>query len=228
MAYSTKPSRQEIRAKRERDIVRVCKERMGEKVDAMTEKHEQKRLKAISLEDEIIKRSDAGESETVISRLVDELNYVNQQAEFDDGTIGVFTAVRNVLLNLEVYLDALVEFEWYGYIIRTIPEKKLPKMLRSENQKDLVKVMEMTQKILEKIEDKIASTMMDKAEYEKTISKIKATAAEIKSRYTKDTKTNVNSAIEEIRRKRGLATKLNDPAFEQKEEETPAVNYNRA
>ena len=208
-------TKQELRAKKEREVVRVCKERMEEKVAIMTERKAEKKQQIEDMELEILRRSDAGEEDVVIQRLVDQLSYVERQAEFDDGIISVFSAVRNVLLDLQVYVDALVQFEWYGYIIRTIPERKLPKMIRSENQKDLLKVMALTQTILEKIEDKIAATVIDKAQFDETMRKIKATAAELKSRYVKENAAGMSKTVEEIRRKRGLAQPLAVPVTDE-------------
>jgi hypothetical protein len=69
-----------------------------------------------------------------------------------------------------------------AYIIRTVPERKLPKLIRSEKPEDLMKVMELTNQILAKIEDKIAMDLTAKKEYDKAMRVIKETARELKER----------------------------------------------
>ncbi|MBQ8685910.1 MAG: hypothetical protein IJ514_07045 [Clostridia bacterium] len=195
----TKPTGKVKRATKERDIVNACKVRMEEKVLMMATERNKSKRRVAEMEEDILRFADAGEDEVVIQRMIEDRDFVIKQIDFTDGMIAVFSAVRNVLLDLTVELDALLTLEWYGYVIRTVPERKLPKMLRSEKQKDLIKVMEITQKILQKIEDKIAATIIDKREFERVMKRIKDTSKEMKKKYVGDDSTSVQSAVEEIR-----------------------------
>lgn len=199
-------SRIEKRAEAEVAVVKACKTHMQEKVQAMTEQRNVAKAKKSLIEEEIICAADEGEDEIVIQRMIEDLSFAEKQIAFSDGMISVFMAVRNVLSDLSIELDSILQLQWYKYVIRTIPEKKLPKMLQSEKQRDLQRVMELTQAILQKVEDKIAATIQDKAEFERVMTRIKVTAAEQKKKYDGVTSVNVGMAVEEIRQRKKQET----------------------
>ena len=199
-------SRIEKRAEAEVAVVKACKTHMQEKVQAMTEQRNVAKAKKSLIEEEIIRAADEGEDEIVIQRMIEDLSFAEKQIAFSDGMISVFMAVRNVLSDLSIELDSILQLQWYKYVIRTIPEKKLPKMLQSEKQRDLQRVMELTQAILQKVEDKIAATIQDKAEFERVMTRIKATAAEQKKKYDGVASVNVGMAVEEIRQRKEQET----------------------
>lgn len=199
------------RAVRERDIVAACATKMDEKIAVTTKDRADAKRQVEFIEGEILRLADLGEEDIVIQRLVDERDFERKRIDFADGLLDVFFAVRTVLLNLVAEIDAVLRFEWYEYVIKILPEKKLPKLVRSEQQEDLLKVMQLTQTILQKIEEKVSATLVDKQEFQKEVARIKDVSAEIKKRCVGESSRSVQSAVEEIRNRGKKSTVLPVP-----------------
>ncbi len=182
--------RQGDRAQREVKVVGACKDHMQGKVVNMRYKRADLKREIELKEAEVVRLANAGADEHEVNDMANEVAALVNKLEFNDGLADVFSIVRNVLIELETMLDALMEFEWYRYVIRTIPEKKLPAMIRSDDPKDLEKVMELSQQIIQKIEDKIVLTIRDKEKSDQIIRRIKATAEQQKAMYVKNENTN--------------------------------------
>lgn len=172
----------QARALKERNIVDACRRHVESKCLRAEEQRAQLKRELEAMTKEVIRKDAAGEDEVVLERMLDEIDFKKQEIEFKDGTLSSFTSVKNVLQNLTNEIDALLALEWYSYVIRTIPERKLPKLIRSEKPQDLIRVMELANEILSKIEDKIALDLTAKKEYDRAMRLIKETAREIKEK----------------------------------------------
>ena len=114
----------------------------------------------------------------------------------------LFMSTQDALVYLGVQLDSLIMLEWYGYIVRVVPEKKLPKMIRSENADDMRKVGVLTEKMVSKIKNHIMLRVKDEAERRKIMDRIEATAKSIIEKRSNETDSEMTSSIEAALAKR--------------------------
>lgn len=215
-----KHNRKATRAAREVGIVGVCKERIQEKICAVEAENAEARQNISRMERDIVRRADAGETKAVLDRMLADLENLRKTIAVNEGLLSAFVPVRDVLLDLKVELDAIMKFEWYGYIIRTVPEKKLPKMIRLESREDLLKVMALVEATVEKVEDRIAQVLGDTEQYRTVMKQIKETAAEMKRMHTNEAQqSSTESAVNALRRKLGQTADRPMPV----DVETPAA-----
>ena len=201
MSFSTdraKHNRLGKRAKKERDIVHACVTHMQDKInDTHVKRAEFNRTIANDIAE--IKRLQAsGASESTLEIMAEAVLHKQNQVELFDGLLLIFSNVRNVLLDLEIQIDAIIGLEWYKYVIRTIPERKLPRMIRSEDNNELSKVAELVESILQKIEDKISRVVVDKNEHEKIMRRIKETSREMRRSYENNSVSSGKSALSKV------------------------------
>ena len=139
------------RAKREGDILKVCIEYTSSKISkADAERRKQMELLE-KIEEEFLKAKQMGEEKIGLQIMAS--NYEAAQDELDaiEKSLQLFLSTQDALRRLSAQVQALLRQEWYAYVIRTIPDKKLPKMIRSESAADMAKVREIALKIIEKI-----------------------------------------------------------------------------
>ena len=190
-------SRQYRRAASEYEIINACTTRMAEK------RYDEEQLclaaekRIRNLENEALCLADAGESEIKIQRILDELAQEKCSYELSKGLCQIFAAVHASLTDLSVYATAVMKLEWYSYLVRTIPEKRLPKMIKSENADKMKKIIDRTAAIVERIEDRIVRSCKDRAQAEVRIKQIKDTARKQKELYEKQYYT-AESVIKEV------------------------------
>lgn len=173
------------RATSEFNVILACEQRMKEKRYTEEQLCLASEAKIKELENEALCLADAGESEIKIQRLLDEIAQEKCSYELSKGLCQIFAAVHSSLVDLSAYAKAIMKLEWYSYLIRTIPEKRLPNMIKSENADKMRQIIDMTAAIVEKIEDRIVRSCKDRAQAEVRINQIKETARKQKELYEK-------------------------------------------
>ena len=221
-------SRLEKRANKERDIVKACVSRMQEKIDDTHNKRANFKQDIANDIAEIKRLYASGVGESTLEIMAESVAHKEAQLELFDGLLTIFSSVRNVLLDLQIQVDAIIGLEWYKYVIKTIPERKLPRMISSENHDDLYEVIELVESILKKIEDKITNVVKDKTEHDKIMKRIRETSCEMRKRYDDPSKARSASLAKILGTNTASAPKTMPLPVENKGNKASAVKPNQA
>lgn len=157
--FKQKKSRQEKereRAEYERKVVEVCRDRVYEMADE--EKKNCNDLKATCerILEEIRNAQAAGEEEQALERMLDDYDLQSSQQQISNDLCSMFNSTGNVLASMLNHLDMFMRMGWYRAVIRFTPEKKLPKLISSEKNEDIEKVMSIVMALNKKLQDYIA------------------------------------------------------------------------
>jgi hypothetical protein len=138
-----------------------------------------------------------------------------------------FLRVRDILFYLEMYVQAVIDYEWYEYLVKVIPERKLPSMINNEN--ELSKVTEMVEVIIEKIKRKMIRSIKDEEELKRTLRKIDERAAMMKENYSSNKSKDLNTRKRELEKKYGMENvEYTMPASATETANVNATNHNKA
>ena len=165
------------RAENEATIVSMCNKRTNE---LMVEARKNAAIGKKDVErktQELVVLFQNGASEIEIEILNGEIASVEKKLQNLEQVSLMLIDVHNAFTELENNVDQAMSFGWYRYIIRMIPEKKLPNMIVSEDPDDLTKVMDLVDKINEKIKEKIVVSMKAKVAGDKKTAKTNEFAA---------------------------------------------------
>lgn len=169
------------RAGDEAEVVTAVRLRLDEKIQHFDEQHRELYSALEMRVREMANLKNAGASEKEIARMVSGCDRIKSQLNLNDKKIDDFWRVREVVLDLEMFVEAVIDYEWYGFLIRAIPEKKLPELIHERN---FVRVTELVSHIIARIEDKMLRTIKDTEELERCKKMIRDRAAYMKSQYT--------------------------------------------
>lgn len=170
------------RAGDEAEVVTAVRLRLDEKIQHFEEQHRELYSALEMRVREMANLKNAGASEKEIARMVSGCDRIKSQLNLNDKKTDDFWRVREVVLDLEMFVEAVIDYEWYGFLIRAIPEKKLPELIN--NERNFVRVTELVTQIIEKIEMKMLRTIKDTEELERRKKMIRDRAAYMKSQYT--------------------------------------------
>lgn len=145
------------RAIKEAEIVKACSERATEKMQQAYVELTNSRRELLELQRELALRSEAGGKPDSIEviRLAGAIKVTKNRSTRYERLQILFMEVAEVLKDLELQVDAIMQLEWYKYLVRAIPEKRLPRLLASDSPEDMKMIVELVQTIVEKIESKI-------------------------------------------------------------------------
>ncbi|MBR4942742.1 MAG: hypothetical protein IKZ28_01815 [Clostridia bacterium] len=152
------------KAKREGRIVDLCVQHMNTKI-AETKAERARKMELIKkIDEEILTAMSMGEEGLDLDMKIDEAEASKLDLDTLEKSLHILMSVQDALRRLSVQVQALIRQEWYSYVIRTIPEKKLPKMIRSESAADMMKLRDIALEILEKINDRVMMESKSKEE----------------------------------------------------------------
>ncbi len=178
-------------------------------------------------EREFLTKTKAGAPERELRRISDSCYRMEMQISLNNDKTDDFLRVRDILFYLEMYVQAVIDYEWYEYLVKVIPERKLPSMINNEN--ELSKVTEMVEVIIEKIKRKMIHSIKDKEELERTLRKIEERAAMMKENYSSNKSKDLNTRMRELEKKYGMENvEYTMPASATETANVNATNHNKA
>ena len=219
--------RRKKKAETETKIVGICAQSVIDKINESASNCIALEREIDDLELNILRLADAGESEHKIGQLIAKKNEKESSYAMEKMLVTMFESVYEPLVKLKVQLEALLKLGWHKFLIRMVPEKKLPKMIHSMNADDMVKVIEITKKIIRTISDRIVRAYGDRVEAEKVMKQIEDTANKQLELYRKErertqasvansvkpqAKSSVMSDVEAIRKARAAKNGATAPA----------------
>ena len=194
----------EERARNEVEIVSAVRRHLEDKIsefdDADVELNHKRKLKAL----ELLEKRKSGASERELRRMADAIIRIDKQISLNNTKTDDFYNIFDIVFDLEIYVEALIDFGWYRYVVKAIPEKKLPAMVNNEN--ELIKVAGLVETIIGKIQAKMLRSFKTRAEYEAAIQKIEARSKLLKSNYIGNAKArDLDDIALELEKEYGLA-----------------------
>ncbi len=194
--------RRKKKAETETKIVGLCAQSVMDKINESAANCIALEKEIDDLELTILRLADAGESEHKIGQLIAKKNEKESAYTMEKMLVTMFESVYEPLVKLKVQLEALLTLGWHKFLISMVPEKKLPKMIHSMNADDMVKVIEITKKIIRTISDRIVRAYGDRVEAEKVMKQIEDTAnkqLDIYRREKERTRASVSNAAPEVK-----------------------------
>lgn len=178
-------------------------------------------------EREFLTKTKAGAPERELRRISDSCDRMEMQISLNNDKTDDFLRVRDILFYLEMYVQAVIDYEWYEYLVKVIPERKLPSMINNEN--ELSKVTEMVEVIIEKIKRKMIRSIKDEEELKRTLRKIDERAAMMKENYSSNKSKDLNTRKLELEKKYGMENvEYTMPASATETANVNATNHNKA
>ncbi len=101
----------------------------------------------------------AGASTQVLRSKAREVLRMEASLSTKTNVIENFETTYDLLFKLCVQVEALIELEWYDYVVRAIPEKQLPIMVKSLKREDLVRLANLIKKLKNKIDSQITGAL---------------------------------------------------------------------
>ncbi|MBO5363459.1 MAG: hypothetical protein J6A46_03945 [Clostridia bacterium] len=182
-----------MRAKKEGEIVKACIEYMAKKIGIVdTERRAQLALLE-DIENEFLKAKAAGEEKITLQIMASNYQSAREELEAIEKSVTLFLSTQDALRRLSAQVQALLRYEWYSYVIRTIPEKKLPAMIHSESEKDMAKVRDLALKIIEKINNRILLEAESKKEGDEKIRRAQEVAGSLLEENARDEDAKLNA-----------------------------------
>ena len=185
------------RALYESEVVTAVRRHLDDKIAGFDDTNAELIKKLEEREREFLAKRKSGESERMLIRMLEACDRVKAQIMHNNNKTDDFLKVCYVILDLEMYVESLIDYEWYGFLIHTIPEIRLPSMIN--NARDIEKIVNTVQAIIDKIDKKMLRTFKTLEEYQSEKKKIEKRAAIMKARYSNTT--DLNARISEIERK---------------------------
>ncbi len=200
--FSNRKKSIEKRAAEEAEIVTAVVTHLDEKISKFDRNAVELENMLEQRERELLAKSRSSASERELVRINDAISRLETQISHNNDKTDDFLRVREILLDLEMYIASLIDYEWYSYVIKVVPEKKLPAMVNNES--DIGRVVDMVLAIINKIENKMARSIKDEKELEAAKRKIKERAAIMKANYSGSAASHaVSDRLAELQKKYG-------------------------
>lgn len=129
-----KTPRIQKRANKEIGIVKICGEKYDDKISELEMRQKDAKLFIDQLKTDIVNTQD----QTLARKLCNKKNMQEMQLKNRELLITKFNNTENLLEMLLNMVELLYAQEMYKYIVKVIPEKRLPKMVRDPNLVDAV------------------------------------------------------------------------------------------
>lgn len=226
--FETRKQQYRKQALYEAEVVSAVRKHLDDKISEFDDVFIDLNKKLEGRELEFLAKKEAGASERELERLGMACDRISEQIAHNDSKTRDFERVREVILDLEMYVQSLIDYEYYRYLVKIIPENKLPEMINNEN--ELNRVVTLVTGIIDKIEKKMARSIKDLAELESAKRKIKERSAILKASYSANTKAkDSNARAEEIAKKYGMTgAGYTMPASATETANVNATNHNKA
>jgi hypothetical protein len=211
----------------EAEVVNAVKKHLDDKISGFDDISIELNSTLKERELEFLAKKREGASERDLKRLGRACDRITEQITHNDNKTDDFERVREVIYYLEMYVQTLIDYELYEYLIRAIPEKKLPAMINSEQ---LKMVVDLVTVIMEKIEKKMLASGIALEELEAKKKKVQEVCAIMKSNHFDNSATkDSDTRAEEIAKKYGMTgAGYTMPASATETANVNATNHNKA
>ncbi len=205
-------------------VVEACRDYLDIKIRGKYDSVDQLKKKADALEQDILKYNDAGD-ETKVDYLTDEYTEIMDQIELAGYISGVFVSTKRILNKFYIELSVCVnDFGWDKYVTNEIEVDNLNTMLLSDKEEDMLRIMDMVQEIMEKIESKIQSSLRNDEKFKKMMDSIKKRTEILNKKDDTKNKEDRQKLIDDLKKKHG---KVQDNADADLPSPTPADKRNQ-
>ena len=143
------------RAEKEVDCVAKCKRTVTGQVSAMMGERSALAAEVEKQKARLLEKKAEGADKTTLRFLADEYQNIVSMLKDKDEEMSAKQQILNSLRQLENRVKTCMNNGWYRYVVRNIPEKKLASMINSENISDFIKLKELIEKIITKIQTRI-------------------------------------------------------------------------
>ena len=101
----------------------------------------------------------AGATEAELEALARQINNKKLQLFHLKSSKNIFNSTYSVLVELEAIIHVVARHEWYRYIIRFVPYKRLPDMIKAENSSDITTIFNLVKSANAKLKQKGLSAL---------------------------------------------------------------------
>lgn len=142
-------SRAAKRATKEIRVVEACRDNYGDKIAVLKSESDRLRKAIDVLKEKILIATD----QDVKLDLARELQSMQRVVDNKSQLIESFRSIKSMLDEMLNVIDAIYQQEQYSYIIKAIPERKLPRMIR--NPDNIEKVFDLANKMLKDLKESL-------------------------------------------------------------------------
>lgn len=200
-----KPSKEE-RAVLEQRIVVDCYNKMSGKIDVEEEKIDKAQSVLERAEKEILLAQEMGVDERTLEKMLEEIERIEMEKSNSEFLSDTFSGVKKVLFDLRLQVDVLMSLGWHEYVVKSIPEKKLHRMISLEKPEEMRKLTKIVEKIMAKIEDRVGRSSFMKEQYDKRLQHLREVRNQLYEMKQEGKRSNMNSRLNEIREKLNKAS----------------------
>ncbi len=173
--------RLERRANAERAVIDGSVYHISAKLEEASRNITSLRRKVSAASKETLARHDAGESLEVTTALLEEVELIESQLSLEENLMGMFARLKTMLSKLLIFIDALIRLEDYKYVIKAVPEKKIPEYVKASRIEDITVIVELTAELLAKMEKRFTMVSKARNELDDKTARIKGVASQMRS-----------------------------------------------
>jgi len=126
------------------------------------------------IEAEIIRIAESNPEDARLGRLASDIVTLTKDLDFKKGINERLLRIYENMNQLVSKIEACISLGWYRFVIRTIPEKKLPDLINSENPNDMNTLKALVLTILDKIERRLKRDSQSQEIFEENSSRLVA------------------------------------------------------
>lgn len=181
--HSKRLQRQSAKAHQIEGTINACRLHIQKKYDRELAEHaklEREIPEDIARGKELKK---AGATEAELEGLARQINDKKMQLFQLKSSKSIFGSTLSVLAELEAIIRTVSRHEWYRYIIRFVPYKRLPEMIKAERETDIPTILSLVKSANEKLKSKVLSALHNDAEREAFQERLQAEMDVINSMY---------------------------------------------
>lgn len=149
MSKTSQGSRAERRARKEISVVVACRDKYEDKIAVLKAEADRIRKAIDVLKEKVLVAPD----ESVKLDLASEIKSLKRVLDNKEQLIQSFRSIKSMLDEMLNVIDAIYQQEQYSYIIKAIPERKLPRMIRNPN--NIEQVFDLANKMLKDLKESL-------------------------------------------------------------------------
>lgn len=138
MRFSKRKAKIRDRALEEYEVVEAVCKRVDERISDLKIITSQLESSLKTIEETYVSKRLSGAGEKEINRIILDMENIKEERSRTEAIIDDLYNVRTLVRKLSLVVRCMLRYERYSYVIKLIPEKRLPNMVDSENQIALV------------------------------------------------------------------------------------------
>ena len=133
---------------------------------------------------EAVRRYNAGEDVMRLTELRMEVEEMEGSLALERQLSQMFSNTKLMLRKLLVYTNALIQMGDYSFVIRTIPQRKIPRYVKASRASELSLVTELVSQLLTTVQDRITIVGINKKELDEMIVRENGIAETMREEHT--------------------------------------------